>query len=141
MEWKDVQKFHLNPHLVALPRIKEIDEEYELQKKRLKNLNKSLHDHILSVYFSDPEILKHGWVIAINRFPYNLAKDLQHLVLWIHPERKFSDNDINGIVDDFMKKKGIKDYIFFCNLPNVKSINTIVHYQIIIKNPNTNSRL
>ena len=71
------------------------------------------------------------FLLVKNKFPYYLNNAI-HYVLWINPKYNnlFDDKLINKIVTMRMKDK---NHIYFENIENNKSIKTIKHYHIFIK--------
>jgi len=127
--WDFIKQFHNNSPLINIKRKKEIEEKYLLHKKKLKEKNINIEDYLNNLLFKND----FKYVITNNDFPYNIEEDVQHKILWINPKYNdlFDDKLINKIITMRMKDK---NYIYFENIETNKSIKTIKHYHIFIKN-------
>ena len=102
-----------------------IEKKYE---DHIKNLKKNNID--ISTYIIDTIIRDNIMVMCKNSFPYNIP-NTEHYLLWINPKYKISRDTVDAYVE---KKVKNKMYICFENSSVNKSINSIIHYHILIRN-------
>jgi hypothetical protein len=134
INWNYISQFHLNPPLKYeyMCRSAETQEEYEKHKKYLSLSNISIKDYILSKYFTTFHIIQQGWTIVCNNFPLNLESDVMQLLLWIHPNKLFSETDVITIINAWMCDHEYKEYIFYKNIPALRSVPALEHYHIFV---------
>ena len=68
-------------------------------------------------------ISKYGYYISINNYPYNTEKNVIHNIIWCNKNKE----EIKDILDCLYK-----EYVFFKNTENNKSIKDIEHYHIFV---------
>lgn len=131
--WIFLKQFHKNPPYQNILRKPEIEKEYLLHKKKLKEKNVNIENYLVEKLFKN----NIKYVITCNEFPYNLEKNIDHKLLWINPKYNdlFDDNFINNIIE--LRMKG-KLYIYFENIDSKKSIKSIKHFHIFINNLDDN---
>ena len=117
ISWKYLKQFHFNPPNILLPRKEKVQKKYDIHKEKIGML---IDKYILNTILHN---LKYK--ITINRFPYDIEKNISHHILWISPEYKFERNQVKK---KFKKKK----FICYKNKIEVRSIKTIEHYHIFI---------
>lgn len=130
MEWDYIKQFHLNPPPTAvyLPRNKEVEVRYQQHKKEFK----SIKDYILNTHF-DSNSIDQGWVIVDNEFPYDCQSNIRHFLIWIYPGKELSDQQIIGIIQEYMNNNGHSEYAYFRNVPAIRSVLEIDHFHIFVK--------
>lgn len=114
MEWKDILPFHRNPPDNQLYRSYEVQTQYENDRLSEKELKKKL--------------FKNGgiWILTKNKYPYHFTDNTEHYVIWFKYQ-------INYTLIDFL----LRDYdnvVYFENKTQNKSIKTIPHVHIFLKN-------
>ena len=75
ISWKYLKQFHFNPPNILLPRKEKVQKKYDIHKKKIGML---IDKYILNTILHN---LKYK--ITINRFPYDLEKNISHHILWI----------------------------------------------------------
>lgn len=100
---------------------------YHIHKFLLKKNNINLSDYISNKYLKNKK-----YNLVKNAFPYNLEKNILHLVLWIN------DLNITNIKQIIKKELEIKykkehEFLFFENPKHLRSINDIKHFHIFVK--------
>lgn len=128
LNWSQLKKYHLSPPKTTLKRNKKIEEEYTNFKK---SLNISIGEYIYNKYFNSSSEL---FVIDANMFPYNVENNVYHLICWVNPNHKKAE-DFNeyDLIIHLIKNK-IYDFIIFENENNNKSIPSIKHFHLFLKN-------
>lgn len=128
LTWQDLEKFHktlVNDRIVY--RTNQVIYDYS---SNLKNLSRLLsYDEYLSkkLFLDSTELYQY----LPNKYPYNLAPGIKHMVLWINPIlHSFDPNDfdlVEKIIDIIGKNK---KFLFYRNGIATSSINDIIHYQV-----------
>ena len=94
-----------------------------------KKYNGDYNKHLLNIFLDN-----RLYNLQLNKFPYDLEKNIIHCVLWLNPiiQDKFINNKkfIYTILKKYIPNK---PFLFHMNLPENRSINTIPHYQVFIK--------
>ena len=130
MDWSSIQKFHLNPPTISLPRQKCVLQEYETNMKKIKQ-ETTIVDYLFKKYLSGTQQL----VLVPNEYPYYCQDGIIHYLLWVHPSFKVYNNEqIKCIISFRLYDLKIKyqNFIFFENNLNNKSIPEIKHYHVFI---------
>lgn len=103
---------------------KKIIYEEKMKQKGYKNVDEYIYQ----------KILKNGlklYNIVPNKFPYNVPKNVYHLVLWLNPLYTFDKKNIENIINKEICPT--KNIIIFENEANARSIKTIRHIHIFVK--------
>ena len=112
MDFETLKKFHKNPPINGeLKRKPEIEELYKNYKKT--------NDFIKNLFTNNI------WIITENKFPYDLKPNIDHKIIWFK-------NTINYKLIDFLFRD--QDIVYFENCYKNKSIKSILHVHIFIKN-------
>ena len=127
MEWEQIYQFHLNPptNRDILKRSPHTEKLYE--KYLEKNLS---NDDILNCVFNTSERISQGYRLIPNNFPYDVAHNIRHLVLWIHPDAPFTENNILEILG---KKLKYTNWFCYQSIDILRSISNIPHYHVFVK--------
>lgn len=126
MELKTVQtyvsKIKTKGHWKPLFKTRFVDFNYYIDdKKRYENdLRNKLFRKI-----------DHWIVICNNNYPFNLGEDLEQLIVWIRD----GDPGIDFITKLVEKHYPGRDYIVSLNQYQYRSIKSILHYHVILKEP------
>lgn len=118
MDWKFISKFHKSPPTMKLSRKPDVQSSY------LKNMKKS--NYVNDLY---KRIFVGGIdnVLVKNTYPYYFVDDTQHYVYW-------SKADINyDRMNEELRRVG-KEYIYFENEIENKSVKDINHVHVFFKN-------
>ena len=122
--WDYLIQFNFNPpNTNQLKRSTKMQKEYDnYQKNPLNNLIFSRN------LFYNNDIL----VFIKNRFPYNVADNIAHYILFINKKFKKKFTYIN--IYKIIKQKYIHNnpFIVFENTPKNRSIKNITHYHVFI---------
>tara|TARA_B100001094_G_scaffold272736_1_gene278749 strand:- start:81 stop:440 length:360 start_codon:yes stop_codon:yes gene_type:complete len=118
MDWNYIQQFHRNPPDNQLLRHPLIQNQAIAWMKHKDNINVLKKELMLD---------KTPWVITPNKFPYHFIDKTKHLIFW-------SNNSINydELEKIIQENTDFKNYIFFENKKNNKSIPEIHHAHIFI---------
>ena len=111
-------------------RTDQIIEKYNKHKKILKKNNIDQNEYIIDKYLSNKK-----YSINQNAYPYNIDKNMDHYVLWIHPNyiNKINDWEVCNIITNKMKELDFNEYFCFENHLKAKSILGVPHYQIFFR--------
>ena len=122
MDWNYLSRFHKNPPTVRLKRHPYVQQQYNATRLASNNYAKYV-DSLEQSLFGDNSV---DWVLNENKFPYHFTDNTKHYVYW-------SKNPI--IETDMVNKlnKLNKEYIYFENTPDNKSIPSIYHYHIFFR--------
>ena len=119
MDWKCISKYHMNPPDIKLKRNEKVLEDYEKYLKTNKNYDISLKQCL----FKNNE----PYVLTPNKFPYEFKDGTVHYLLWFNPDIGNNKVDYTKILEFF------KDFVCFENLDMNKSVKSIPHVHIFIK--------
>jgi hypothetical protein len=121
ISWKYLKQFHFNPPNILIPRKEKVQKKYDIHKEKI---GMSIDNYILDTILHNLR-----YKITINRFPYDLEKNISHHILWIFPNHIILKKDIENIINTFF---GYKKFICYKNKIEARSIKTIEHYHIFI---------
>jgi hypothetical protein len=112
-------------------RNKETEIAYLKHKLDISRKFITIDEYLFQKYFNDDAPYK----FDINFFPYNIEDDISHYILWLNPTCFKSVEDENNtakkLIDDKFKDK---TYFYGANAPSNKSVHSITHYHIFVKN-------
>jgi len=123
MNWNDLERYHLQVNSSVIKRNKDVQVRYELKSTLLKNI---LLNNIRS-----QEKEEGRWVYKQNDFPYDISKNIRHLVVWVFQKREDEEATMMDIKQDLEEKK-IKRFVLFENTPEIKSIPEIRHFHLFV---------
>lgn len=138
LSWEDLTKYDDNPpEDKALPRSTSVQKRYggylgALKKKGI-TIGQDVMDRIIKNHHEQQII------VTKNDFPYNVAADIHHLVVWINPLIYELSSADDAKRDQFARRyvKSLlphsAEFVMFENLANNKSVATVHHYQLFIK--------
>jgi len=114
MEWKYILPYHKKPPTIRFQRHPYIQNLYDNDNTTEKELFKKL--------FKRDEL----WVMTKNKYPYYFVDDTQHYIIWFR-------NKINYELVEFLLRD-YNDVVYYQNIKVNRSINTIPHVHVFIKN-------
>lgn len=117
MDWIFISQFHKNPPTFQLKREKHVQDKYNKNKSK-SGYNTDLYNRLFK-YDQD-------FVIVPNTYPYHFVDGTEHLIYWSKKIINYSQLEENI-------EKLCKEYIYFENLDQNKSIKDIHHAHIFIK--------
>ena len=120
-----LKQFHLKIPDIILKRLPYYTDKYERIKQ---NYGNKYEKYLFKKVFKN----NCNFSFLINEFPYNLKKGLKHYVFWINPriEHKINNDMIYYLIS---KKVCDGEYIIFENPISSRSIKSIRHFHVIIK--------
>lgn len=123
MDWNTLIKHNYIKNKIL--RKSKVQELYNNEKNTKKNYDK----YILDMYLDNKL-----YNLQPNKYPYDLAKNIKHYVLWLHPMIKSKHINDKKFIHKLLKTK-IKNnkFYFYMNSQKNKSIKSIPHYQVFIK--------
>ena len=101
--WEQLLEYHLSKPDKSLLRTKEIQSKYDKYTDILKLNGMSINKYIISVLFSEDNCDK-KFLITKNKFPYNLDKDITHLLIWINPLNKIGQDEVLAYITEHCGK-------------------------------------
>ena len=123
MDWDTL----LNHDYKKIRMIREPHIEELYQKNKSKYIN--YDDNILNSYLSNKL-----YNLQPNKYPYHLSNNIKHCVLWLNPMLKseyiYDKKNIYNILKKEIKNK---EFYFYMNSPNIRSVRIIPYYQVFIK--------
>ena len=105
-----------------------VQADYDAFKAKLKANGTSLRDHIIQDVFSG-SVDKKPFVLTKNAFPYDVEKNILHLILW----RNTPDRDMVGLKAMIEKTLVGTDYVWFANEEELMSVPVFFHGQIFVR--------
>ena len=116
MDFEYIKKFHKIGTTQKLKRKKEIEEIYNKNKENKMNYEENLKQELFKNNSS--------WVITLNKYPYHFIDNTKHYLFWFK-------GDINYNLIEFCYRD--KEIVYFENIEGCKSIKSINHVHIFIK--------
>lgn len=92
-----------------------------LNGKNKKEYEKELKEKIFNNF---------NYSLTENAYPFNLGKNIEQYIIWV----KNNNEDINKIKNIVDYSFPHQDYLIYLNKPENRSIQSILHYHILIKN-------
>ena len=128
--WDAVKNFTMDsPPTYTLGRLDEVEERYTRHRDQINSspFYTSIADYI------QKDVLKYNeYVFTENEFPYKVADDINHYLLWVSKKAngKF---DIDSLIKSQREIKACKEFTYYRNYKNNASIYEIEHYHIFAK--------
>ena len=141
LTWEEVSEIVSEEQFDIFGRSQESQDEYDQNKIATKGVYKSTKDMILINKLKHKCEKINNELVAIydennldinlvsNSFPYNVEKNISHLLLW--SEKDLTDKMVNEILKN--KLQG-KEFVYFRNPEHLRSIPSVFHIQIFVKN-------
>ena len=131
--WERLVTFHRNPPTDKITRNINIQQEYDKFMKYIKDNNININDYIHKNFLNGINVN-----FVENTFPYDIEDNCYHYIIWFDNQYfKNLTNSVNEnkIINNIVRSK-FKDneYIYFENLSGNKSIDSIKHFHVFIKN-------
>jgi hypothetical protein len=122
MEWDELLRFHKSPPKCSFGRKHEVQALYDTHLVKHKS-SAGISQHIRNT------VLPHGtdWALVPNTFPYDVASNIEHMLLWT------SDSTTCSTPDAILRSCGLKEYIYFENNPCNRSVKDIHHLHVFVK--------
>lgn len=153
LDWKTVRKYVYGGEIEKLNRSEKMSDAYQLWSNTIKKSYGSVSKYIFNekLKFNSKNANKQ-FILTENNFPYNLSKDVKHLILWANPRNipkdiKNSRGEVPSYYFCYMADQLAKELhgssrgtdssnfvIIFENPQHKKSIKTIPHYHIFVRN-------
>tara|TARA_B100000902_G_C27005899_1_gene762206 strand:+ start:109 stop:588 length:480 start_codon:yes stop_codon:yes gene_type:complete len=153
--WVFLKKYHLNPPTIMLLRKIDVQKKYINFKKIIKENNNNIKNYILTNFFKNNENI----IFIKNNFPYDVELNIYHYILWFNSnsihldeidkldklDKNNYEKNILKYIKYFFDNKKINDttinnyifsnyeFIFFENIKENKSINSIKHIHVFFK--------
>lgn len=125
-QWSDLLKLDGNPPKCALDRPKWSMAAMGKAEKQLSAQGTSMSRRILDELFGTYE--KRRFIITVNRFPYDVARDVSHLVVWLNPLYDGSEAEVRKYLSGVVSK-----YVMYENPLGHRSVTIIPHFQLFVK--------
>lgn len=123
MDWKTLTEHNYKE--IKIDRLPHIEKLYVSNKIKYKNYD----NYILNNYLKN-----RLYNLQPNKYPYNLEKNIKHYVLWLNPMLKYKYIYDKKFIHKLLKKKiKNKQFYFYMNKIDKRSVKTIPHYQVFIK--------
>ncbi len=126
--WEELLPLDKTINSEKIYRSEKVQKKYDQHTKKLKKFGLTNEDYIFYLY---PELLKDEFVLVENKYPYNLSKNIKHLLLWIPPT--YTDSSFSSILSLIQKlfRNRNTEIIVFENSLERKSIPGIRHFHIL----------
>ena len=105
-----------------------VQAEYDAFKAEITANGTSLRDHIIEDVFSG-SLDNKPWVLTKNAYPYDVEKNILHLILW----HNTPDRDMTGLKTMIEKVLVGTDYVWFANEEDLMSVPAFFHGQIFVR--------
>jgi|TARA_Y100000389_G_C17146425_1_gene357463 hypothetical protein len=123
MDWNTLTQH--NYKKIKIDRLSHIEKSYINNKTKYINYD----NYILKNYLHNKL-----YNLQPNKYPYNLKKNIKHYVLWLNPMLKYNYIYDKKFINKLLKKKiKNKEFYFYMNSNDKRSIKTVPHYQVFIK--------
>jgi hypothetical protein len=117
MDWETISKFHKSPPTIKILRSPDVQRTYLINKSK-SDYVKDLYERIFVGGIDD--------VLVKNTYPYDFVDKTQHYVYWTKTDIDY--NKMEGELDSIGK-----EYVYFENLRENKSIEEINHVHVFFK--------
>jgi hypothetical protein len=135
--WTELLKYNRNLNVsIDFERDRYVTELYENFKMEILDVNNYICKNIIK---------DNLFVLSKNNYPYNIADNIEHSIIWFNP-KVFSNRQhiimdkgyLEKIINIKMKlylKNGmdIEKYIYFMNSQGIQSVNGIYHIHLFTK--------
>ena len=123
--WKNTKNYIPYKNPIKFFRLTHIQKKYDEHNMNLNKNNISIYEHIMN------NIIKDNMMIIVkNNFPYYIP-GFKHYLIWFNPVYKINYKEVYEYIDLKMKNK---NYLYFENEDNNKSVLKIRHFHIFVKN-------
>lgn len=132
MDWNTVYKYHfkyIKQIKIVFNRSELLQKQYDLYIKNTPNI----YNNIFNKFFKNKDL----FILVKNNYPYYLAENIEHYILWFNPiiyknrlKILLNEQYISHILNRYLNNI---EYICFMNVPQNQSITNIYHYQVFIK--------
>lgn len=159
LTFDELLQYNDKPPASALPRTKAVSHLYSVYLRKLKANKTTPGEVILKKIFEHDDS---KFIITENKFPYNIADNLIHLVVWINPLFDATIADIKQYLDSAFGASSLASalnasttnvsttasalnasktttadkapvkYVLYKNLPAHASIDNVDHYHLFI---------
>lgn len=154
LTFDELLQYNDKPPASALPRTKAVSHLYSVYLRKLKANKTTPGEVILKKIFEHDDS---KFIITENKFPYNIADNLIHLVVWINPLFDATIADIKQYLDSAFGASSLANtstsalnasttnaskttttdkapvkYVLYKNLPAHASIDNVDHYHLFI---------
>lgn len=143
--WNELKEIIEKKEFEKLGRFPEELQKYKMILNQIKEEFFTIDDFILYKFFKFPYQIQNGKkkiiflktediqkkILVLNDFPYAIEEGIQHYLLWSLHELTLLE------IEEFLKQTFSiqkKDYLYFINPENLKSIKNIFHIHIFVKN-------
>ena len=141
LSWDYLLNFNQSPPDETFPRSVKVIQDYQQHKTNVISKYNNISEYITQTYFNKSNAAKFFRLVP-NDFPYLLEDGIKHLVCWFNPFIfPYDTPDLNTIPDQIniimkLYNKDLilgKNYIYFENNTNARSVPGIRHIHIFIK--------
>ncbi len=133
--WSELQKYNKNLNVnIDFERNRYVNKLYENFKMEILNVNNYVCKNIIK---------DNLFVLSKNNFPYNIADNIEHNIIWFNPKvfNKRQHIIMNKVyleqiikIKLYLKNKvDTTDYIYFMNSSGIQSVNGIYHIHLFTK--------
>ena len=122
MEWDELLRYHRSPPVCSLGRKPEVQELYNTHLAKHKSAA-GISAHIKNTILTPGK----KWVLVPNTFPYDVASNIQHMLLWTSCDTAEFDPDT------IISSCGHTEYTYFENNPSNRSVKDIRHLHVFVK--------
>ena len=122
MEWDELLRYHQSPPVCSLGRKPEVQALYDAHRAKHKSAT-GISEHIRKTILTPGK----AWALVPNTFPYNVASNIEHMLLWTSGTTPCSDPDA------ILRSCGLTEYTYFENSPCNRSVKDIRHLHVFVK--------
>ena len=142
--WNTISQFSFQrPPEIVLGRSAEMDQKYQDHAADLAEKGLTSLQYLSEKYFSGSNSGA-PCTVALNTFPYDMEKGVQHFLVWVNPkyqgERRFRIEDFGYVRDWVLDKfcEGQEEMldrrcVYFQNVERLRSIKAIPHLHVFIR--------
>ncbi len=130
MEWSELTQYNNFAPADAFSRTADVQLAYENHKLEQSRSDSSVDEYIMKTLFINDDKLS----FVPNAFPYDLAPNIQHWLLWLNPKYKSPEPEIVQLyVEDITGRSVGKDIVMFRNHSANTSVKKIIHYHVFMR--------
>ena len=123
--WTELLKYHHHPPNPSIPRTDQMEQHYQEFRRNQPEMISTLRHR----FFQSCSI-----VLVLSDFPYDLASNIRHYILWISNNDVYTPQQIEAfIIQRYRTAIPRVNMVCYQNVINRRTINEIQHYHVFIR--------
>ncbi len=127
LSWDDLKRMDNNPPEHGLARRPDVEQSYQEHLAARRGAGITIDDYINQNIMRAENIVLTG-----NDFPYWIAPDIAHLLLWMRAGHELDIDAARAYVAE-LAQTGAENIVLFQNHISNRSVKSVPHYQVFIR--------